>query len=618
MEHTISFIVTTRNESTAVLESTLDGLLETGAAFPKEIIVVDDGGTESVDMARPGLRVVREHVPIGVSQSRRRGASLASGDVLVWLDAHMSFAPDWLGHMLAHVDSGALLCAAWWDYELTKPLCWGADFFWRAERNYSLGHCPGFDFRHRVQFSGEGAIEVPMVIGACYMMLRESYERIGGFSPFFRTWGKDEQDISTRAWMAGLGVKCITGARVGHLSRSKFPYPVRWEEIEFNQIAMVRTVFGESNAAALEELLEPLPQQTQEWLRRTDFSAWRSVVQSARKLSDEEFFSRFLPTLPAAIDNHRRKAPAVGSPRKDKISFVIATRNEAEPVLEATIDGVLATSERYRREILVVDDASVPPVCLARPDLRVVRHDEAMGIARSRRHGAAMTSGEVLVWLDAHMSFASDWLERMLAHVDSGSLLCSAFWNYELTRALCWGADFVWHNERNYAQNRSPGFALRHRTQRPGDGAVEVPVDIGACCMMLRASHEKMGGFSPFFRVWGTNEQDLSARAWLTGLGVECVTNARVGQITRSKFPYPVSWEDIEFDRFAMVRTIFEEKTIAALEESMRPAPKRVQEWLDQADFSAWRSQVQSNRQMSDAEFFRRFAPDAPGSPMSE
>jgi glycosyltransferase involved in cell wall biosynthesis len=618
MQQKISFVITTRDESAPVLESTIDGLLATSARYAREIVVVDDKSATPVSLDRPDTLVVRHDAPVGVTQSRRRGASVASGDVLVWLDAHMSFAPDWLDHMLAHVDSGALLCAAWWDYELTKPLCWGADFLWRAERNYSLAHCPGFDFRHRVQFPGEGAIEVPMVIGACYMMLRESYERIGGFSPFFRTWGKDEQDISARAWMAGLGVKCVTGARVGHLSRSKFPYPVHFEEIEFNQLAMVRSVFEPETASAIEELLKPLPQRVKEWLDQTDFSAWRSVVQSARKISDAEFFSRFLPQLPNAVKSRKQKAPAVMSALKEKISFIIATRNEAAAVLEATVDGVLATSERYAREIVVVDDASLVPVSLARPDVRLVRHDEAMGIARSRRHGAEMTSGEVLVWLDAHMSFASDWLDCMLAHVDCGSLLCAAFWNYELTRALCWGADFVWHTERNYAKNRSPGFALRHRTQPPGDGAVEVPVDIGACCMMLRASHEKMGGFSPFFRVWGTNEQDLSARAWLTGFGVKCVTNARVGQVTRSKFPYPVSWEDIEFDRFAMVRTVFEEKTVAALEEMMSPVPRKVQVWLDQTDFSAWRSLVQSNRQMSDAEFFRRFVPDAPSCLMRE
>ena len=612
MPHPISFVITTRDESTPVVETTIDGLLATSAAWTREIIVVDDGSLVPVSLEQPEVHVVRNPTSIGVHQSRRHGASLATGDVLVWLDAHMSFAPDWLDRMLAHVDSGALLCASWWDYELTKPVCWGADFLWRAERNYAKGHCPGLDFRHRTEFPGEGAVDVPMVMGACYMMQRESYERIGGFSPLFRLWGKDEQDISARAWLAGLGVKCVTGARVGHLTRSQFPYPVRWEEIEFNQLAMIRTVFEEKNAAALEELLRPMPQQVQEWLDETDFSTWRSVVQSARKISDADLFSRFLPALPELMMRMGRKAPVLRFVPKDKISFVIATRNEAAPVLAATIDGVLATSERYPREIVVVDDASQEPVSLARPDVRVVRHDEAMGIARSRRQGSSMTSGEVLVWLDAHMSFAPDWLDCMLAHVGSGALLCATFWDYELRRALSWGADFVWRTERNYGAGHTPGFALRHRTRCPGEGAVEVPVDIGACCMMLRKNHEKMGGFSPFFRVWGTNEQDLSARAWLTGFGVKCVTNARVGQVTRSKFPYPVSWEDIEYDRFAMVRTVFEEETAAALEERMSPAPRKVQEWLDQTDFSGWRTLVQSNRQMSDAEFFRRFVPDAP------
>ncbi|MGD0009753.1 MAG: glycosyltransferase [Terriglobia bacterium] len=612
MVHKLSFIIPTRNESLEVLRSTIEGLLESSAACSREIIIVDDGSAVPVALVRPELQVVRHEVPVGVLQSRRRGASIATGSVLVWLDAHMSFAPDWLEHMMAHVDSGALLCAAWWDYELTKPQCWGADFLWRAERDYAKGHCPGLDFRHRTQFPGEGAVDVPMVMGACYLMLRESYERIGGFSPLFRIWGKDEQDISARAWLAGLGVKCVTGARVGHLSRSQFPYPVRWEEIEYNQLAMVRTVFEQETAMALEELLRPVPQQVQEWLDETDFSEWRSLVQSARKISDAEFFSRFLPELPDRIENHQRKAPALASRTRDKISFVVTTRNESVAVLESTIDGLLATSERYPREIVVMDDASLTPVSLSRPDVRVVRHDAAMGATRSRRHGAALTSGDVLAWPNAHMNFAPDWLDCMLAHVGSGALLCAAFWNYELTRPVCWGADFVWRGERNYANNISPGFMLRHRTKFPGEGAVEVPVDIGACCMMLRESHERMGGFSPFFRIWGTLEQDLSARAWITGLGVRCVTNARVGKLTRSKFPYPISWEDIEFDRFAMVRTVFEEQTAAALEELMKPAPRKVQEWLEQTDFSAWRSLVQSARQISDAEFFRRFVPDAP------
>ena len=301
MSHRVSFIIPARNEPPEVLQATIEGLLESSAACAREIIVVDDGSDVPVRLAGPYLRVERAEAPVGVSQSRRRGAAVANGDVLVTLDAHMRFAPGWLDPMLAEVDCGALLCAAWWDYELTQPVSWGADFRWRPQRDYVNGRCPGFDFRHRTAIPGGDTVDVPMVIGACYMMLRDSYERLGGFSPFLRTWGKDEQDLSARAWLAGLGVKCVAAAKVGHLSRPKFPYPVRFEDIEFNQLAVVRTVFEPETASALEELIKPVPPRVQEWLDQTDFSTWRGVVQAARRISDAEFFSRFLPELPVAM-----------------------------------------------------------------------------------------------------------------------------------------------------------------------------------------------------------------------------------------------------------------------------------------------------------------------------
>ena len=301
MPCTISFVVTTRDEPLPVLDATLDGLLATSAPYIREIIVVDDGSATPVRVTHPDVRIVRHDAPIGVPQSRRHGLSIASGDVLVWVDAHMSFAPDWLDHMMAHVDSGALLCAAWWNYELTRPLCWGADFIWRLKRDYAAGYCPGFDLRHRTAFPGDGAVEIPMVIGACYMMMRESYERIGGFSPFFRVWGKADQDLSIRSWMAGLGVRCVTGARVGHLSRKKFPYPVRWEDIEFNQLALIRTVFEEPTVQAIEEMLQPIPPDVQAWLARIDLREFRQLVQSSRQISDSGFFRRFVPDAPECL-----------------------------------------------------------------------------------------------------------------------------------------------------------------------------------------------------------------------------------------------------------------------------------------------------------------------------
>jgi glycosyltransferase involved in cell wall biosynthesis len=298
MQPAISFVVTAREEPRGMLEATLDGLLGTSTGYDREIILIDDASSEAIAVERPYLRVVRSPCSKGVAQSRRLGASLASGEILVFTDAHISFAPDWLEHMLAYVDSGAMLCAAWWNYELTRPVCWGADFVWCSERDYAAGRSPGFALKHRTRFPGEGAVEVPMALGACYMVLRESYEAAGGFSPHFRIWGKSEQDISARMWISGMGVKCVTGARAGHFSRSRFPYPVRWHDIEFNQAAMIRTTFEPRVSERMEELMSPLPDDVREFLAAVDFKPWRDAIQSRRKMADAEFFQRFVQNAP--------------------------------------------------------------------------------------------------------------------------------------------------------------------------------------------------------------------------------------------------------------------------------------------------------------------------------
>lgn len=137
-----------------------------------------------------------------------------------------------------------------------------------------------------------------MIIGGCKMILRETYEQTGGFSPLFRVYGVEDIDLSMRAWITGLGVKCVTGARVGHLYRSTFPYHVNFDHIEFNQLLMVRTVFEESTVQALEEAFKPIPAQVGEWFEQVNWLSWRATVQANRKMSDTDFILRFLPTVP--------------------------------------------------------------------------------------------------------------------------------------------------------------------------------------------------------------------------------------------------------------------------------------------------------------------------------
>jgi len=295
----ISFVVTAREEDPAVLRRTLTELRATAPPREREILVVDDGSSRPIAGVPGDVTIIRHETPLGVSRARRRGCALAVGEVLVCLDAHMTFAHDWLDRMLAHVDSGALLCAPFRDYERSTCYCFGADFEWCGQRDYRGQRSPGFRFRHRVTSPGTGAPDVPMAIGACYMLRRSTYEALGGFSPLFGIWGGSEQDVSARAWLAGFGVKCVTDAGVGHLSRPAFPYTVRFDDVEFNQLMSIRTVFEAQTSTLLESFFDPLPDGVARRLNgsQDEVAAWRAVVQTSRRSSDLEFFSRFVPEL---------------------------------------------------------------------------------------------------------------------------------------------------------------------------------------------------------------------------------------------------------------------------------------------------------------------------------
>lgn len=295
----ISFVITARDESPAVLRRTVDELRATTPAGEREILVVDDGSVAPVAGMPEDVQVVRNAEPTGVSLARRLGCDLATGNELVILDAHMTFDPGWLAPMLDHVDSGALLCAAFWDYERKLGASYGADFEWCAVRDYDAGRHPGLWPRHRHEPAPRGAVAVPMALGACYMLQRSSYETLGGFSPLFRIWGADEQDLSIRAWMADLGVMCVPGARVGHLSRRAFPYPVCFDVLEFNQLALIRSVFDYRTVRLMEVAFDPLPGTICTWLDEANLSAWRPVVQRARRMTDREFLDRFVGDLVA-------------------------------------------------------------------------------------------------------------------------------------------------------------------------------------------------------------------------------------------------------------------------------------------------------------------------------
>ncbi len=112
MPRSVSVIIPARNEEGSIgrLIASVRAQLSDGA--PLEILVVDDGSTDSTaETARRAGAVVLSLTPEGSggnpAVARNRGAWAASGEVLVFLDADCSPAAGWLARLLAAHAAGA-------------------------------------------------------------------------------------------------------------------------------------------------------------------------------------------------------------------------------------------------------------------------------------------------------------------------------------------------------------------------------------------------------------------------------------------------------------------------------------------------------------------------------
>lgn len=148
-----------------------------------------------------------------------------------------------------------------------------------------------------------------------------------------------------------------------------------------------------------------------------------------------------------------------------RVTVLLAVCN-GEPYLGDAIRSVLGQTFRDF-ELLVVDDASSDgsPDTLAAfrdPRLRVVRHEENLGLTRSLNHGLALTESEYVARLDADDLSFPDRLERQVAFLDAhpevgvvgaqgipigvrGRRLSRVAWWHREWRRPCDGAAFDWY-----------------------------------------------------------------------------------------------------------------------------------------------------------------------------
>jgi len=282
----ISIVIITRNEG-AELEATVRNLLATASQARLEMIVVDDGSTdESTGFLEsfPDIRVIRSN-GIGVARARNLGATHASGDVIVFSDAHVRAPENWHVPMIEAFELEDVGACAPGIYSTLEP----------KRRGYGL-YFTGADLRsnwHRKD-SDEPA-EVAILPGCFLGMRREVFQETGGYDPGMRQLGGNDNELSFRLWTLGYRLLVVPKVEVGHLFRTSIPYEATWSAAVHNRLRMAMVHFGPQR---IERVVDALRRYDRfpagiAMMAGEDHTERRTIIERRRRFDDDWYFDIF-------------------------------------------------------------------------------------------------------------------------------------------------------------------------------------------------------------------------------------------------------------------------------------------------------------------------------------
>ena len=216
----LSVVVISLNEGES-LRRTVDNLRDT-LPPQSEIIVVDDGSTDGsvgfLSDGYPGVTLLRPEERLGVARARNFGAQHATGDVLVFSDAHVRTPEGWsapLLELLARPNVGAVAPAI----GMMQPEGPGSTGYGQKWCDASLA------VGWLSQQSGT-PYPVPLLCGCFLALRRDVFAEIGGFDSGMVVWGAEDSELSIRLWTFGYECWVAPEVDVQHAFRARFPYEI--------------------------------------------------------------------------------------------------------------------------------------------------------------------------------------------------------------------------------------------------------------------------------------------------------------------------------------------------------------------------------------------------------
>ncbi|XP_052558821.1 polypeptide N-acetylgalactosaminyltransferase 6 [Tympanuchus pallidicinctus] len=326
---TTSVVIVFHNEAWSTLLRTVYSVLHASpAALLREIILVDDASTDEylkdeLDRYVKQLqivRVVRQAERKGLITARLLGASVASGEVLTFLDAHCECFHGWLEPLLSRIAeeptavvSPDITTIDLNTFEFSKPVQYGKQ---HSRGNFDWSLTFGWEVvppRERQRRKDETVpIKSPTFAGGLFAISRSYFEHIGSYDDQMEIWGGENVEMSFRVWQCGGQLEIIPCSVVGHVFRSKSPhtFPKGTQVISRNQVRLAevwmddyKEIFYRRNQQAAQMAREKTYGDITERRRLRERLHCKNFTWYLQNVYPEMFVPDLNPTFYGAIKN---------------------------------------------------------------------------------------------------------------------------------------------------------------------------------------------------------------------------------------------------------------------------------------------------------------------------
>lgn len=243
------------------------------------------------------------------------------------------------------------------------------------------------------------------------------------------------------------------------------------------------------------------------------------------------------------------------------VSIVVVSRNEGAMLLR-TVETLSATMPASAEVVVVDDDSSdgsVQAVTARWPDVRIVRHSPHVGVARARNSGAAATTGELIVFSDAHVAPSGGWLELLAKAASRPGVGAVGPTVTHLSGHAGAGRGLTWVNTALNLRWLSGG----------GDSPLPVPLLCGCFLAMTRETFERSRGFDERFARYGGEDTELCVRLWRLGLACLVEPRAMVAHRFGGPRAQTVPPEDGIYNRLRIGSLHFDPPRLATLRQTL-------------------------------------------------